>query len=708
MRPKPMEAPRRCAIQAALVLLLAACGGGSGGIDGGEVPPPEVTPAPGGPSPVPTSPPGNTQARLDRVVDCEALVDALRGDAAAKIGGQAARMRESGGRFYESGGAPPPSAPVPSVDSDGAGDFTETNVQVEGVDEADVIETDGQRIYVLHGSAFVVVDAWPPTAAALESMTPIEGVPEGMFVAGDRAVVFSRIYDETDRFGDLGDCSSIGPPVLPIEPEIAGDIAPCRPALTKVTVLDLSAAPSVVREVYTEGSYTAARRHDAVVRVVVQGDGGLPRGVPEFWLDRYGSAPVASEEEFRARVDAWEQEALAAIEESELSEWLPGQWEVEDGVLAEVRPLCSDVHLPPSGQTDQGMTRILGLDMNENEGELHDALIVGRASSVYANLDRLVLAQPDWAPSEEGDRTAVHVFGVGASTMDSSYLGSGYVPGVPHGQFSFDMQGDVLRVATTQWGPAPDRGSFRTTSRIVTTGIMEGALQILGSTGDLAPGERIFSVRYVGDRGYLVTFRQVDPLFVVDLSDPSAPTVLGELKIPGFSEYMHPLGDDHLLTIGQDADEQGRVRGLALRIFDVSDDANPVAAHLYRFGEPGSSAASDDHRAFLFDEDRGLLSFPYVSYEGPYRSVLELFAVDAIDGFTRVGAVDHTDLGRNPCGESDAGNCRQVPWVRRGLFLDDFLYSIGATGVLVHRVRDLTDPVATVLLPGSMDGGGPD
>lgn len=692
------------ALVAVLVFLAAACGG-----SGTPNPAPE-TPDPEEPGPE-EPPPGTPQARLDRVAGCDELGEALRADAAAKIAVQATSLRSSGWSpdDFGAGGQPiPDPEPVPTspedpgLESDGGPDgFTDTNVQVAGVDEADFVETDGQRIYLLHGETFVVVNAWPPESSALSSTTSIEGYPHSMFVAGGRAVVFSTVYD-SGEFGGEDECRYIGPPL--IEPALVGDVAPCLPSLAKVSVLDVSGEPTVMREIYMEGHYAAARRHDAVVRVVVQGGHGLPSEVPDFWSELYSGELPSSEEEFVARVDAWEQAALAAIAGSDLDDWLPGRWERRGGVLQALPPFCAGVHVPPVGVSEHGMVRVLGIDMSTDDGEVHDTLIVGASTDVYASRDRLVLAQRDWNVGTEGDRTAIHLFGVSAASTDAEYLGSGYVPGVPHGQFSFDMQDDVLRVATTQ--TTQTDFDFTTTNQIVTTRLDGGTLGTLGTTGGLAPGERIFAVRYIGDRGYMVTFRQIDPLFVVDLSDPVSPTVLGELELPGFSEYMQPLGDDHLLTIGQDADLEGRVRGLALRIFDVSDDANPVLAHAHLFSGHGWSAANDDHHAFVFDAARGLLTFPYVSYEGEYRSLLELFSVDVDAGFSLLGEVDHTDLTMSQCGVPPQWQCAHAPEIRRGLFIDDFLYSISGAGVLAHASDDLAAPVGTVPLPVP-GGGGP-
>ena len=251
---------------------------------------------------------------------------------------------------------------------------------------------------------------------------------------------------------------------------------------------------------------------------------------------------------------------------------------------------------------------------------------------------------------------------------------------------------------------APDVWIPPTTDNLVSTMRLTGnALELVGSTPPLAEGERIFSARFLGDLGYIVTFRQVDPLFAIDLSDPANPTVLGELKIPGFSDYMHPLGEDHLLTIGRDVDEDTQIdRGTALQIFDVSDPTDPQLAHKALVGE-GFSEANHNHKAFNFysgsDSDRGLLAFPFVSYQGDFSSTLELWDV-SVDGLSRRGAVDHSDLVLTDCGgvpypvEEFYQYCGYDPQITRGVFIDEYIYSISFGGVKVHSVDDLQNEVA--------------
>jgi uncharacterized secreted protein with C-terminal beta-propeller domain len=351
--------------------------------------------------------------------------------------------------------------------------------------------------------------------------------------------------------------------------------------------------------------------------------------------------------------------------------------------------------------------------MTTDAGPVREALVMGGAVQVYASLDTLLLGQPDWSWYDAGeatDRTAVHVFSLPAESLETGYLGSGFVPGAPLSQLSFDVRGGVVRVATTltsRTAASPDAPP-PTASRITTARIEGQSLVVVGSTPDLAPGERIFSARFLGDLAYLVTFRQIDPLFVVDLADPAAPRVLGEVELPGFSEYIHPLGSGHLLTVGRDADTDGRTRGVALRIFDVSDPAAPSLSHVQLLPGEGWSPAESDHLAFTFDTRLGLLALPYSRYDGPYRSSLVLVGVDATTGFSLRGEIDHDGIGPGACpGPELPEPCFSSAEMRRGLFIEDAVYSISTAAVVVNALADLTTAVAEVELPAPPSVGPP-
>jgi len=248
--------------------------------------------------------------------------------------------------------------------------------------------------------------------------------------------------------------------------------------------------------------------------------------------------------------------------------------------------------------------------------------------------------------------------------------------------------------------PPPPRP--QSVSHVFVLGQQGASLGVQGDVGDLAPNEQIYSARFVGDRGYVVTFRQVDPLFVIDLAVPTAPRVAAELKIPGFSEYMHPIDDGHLLTIGQDATLDGQVTGLALQIFDVTDATQPalVHKHVYSNQESGYSEALYNHKAFTYDERLGMLAFPFTgwnTFDGSMRSSLELFRVSLTDGFASLGSVDHSAFF---AGGNEYGYCGGYYGVdvRRGLFIEDHVYSISYGGVIASSINSPSVAVASVPL----------
>ncbi|MGB5694685.1 MAG: beta-propeller domain-containing protein [Polyangiales bacterium] len=673
------------------------------------------------------------EAALRQAASCDEVLEAIREDAATKVdlelqsfinqdyyarggvpvlfGGDVALDGGAGGTGGES--AQPPGA---NADNGGAGapsGFSDTNTQVADVDEADIVKVgeEGLKLYVIRGNGFYEFDSWPPAETSKIADLEIEGGAMEMFVEGTRAVVFSNVYD-VPALDDGSLCQGYGYPV----PELADFAGPyyCGRPFVKITVIDLAGdTPRAVREIYVDGWYNSSRRHDSIVRAVIQSSMQRPGTVPNLYdfLYNQGEYPQTREAEILL-ARAWATKAKEAIRTTTLDDWVPVWGERIDGEIRQQPVQCTDFYSPAPGLTDYGLTQIVGIDMS-NDSSPAITSILGQATQVYANAQALILAQPDWAWFEHEtttDRTAVHRFAVSFEGQRTPYEGSGFVQGIVNDQFSIDERDGVIRLATTRtsWPDrntdpgAPDVWIPPTTDNLVSTMKLNGsALELLGSTPPLAEGERIFSARFVGDLGYVVTFRQVDPLFAIDLSDPANPKVLGELKIPGFSDYMHPLGDHHLLTIGRDIDEVTQQdNGTALQIFDVSDPTKPVLAHKALVGA-GFSEANQNHKAFNFYADKGLLAFPFVSYEGNFSSTLELWDVSAEAGFNRRGAVDHSDLVLDDCGGVPYPladfyyYCGYQPQITRGVFIDEFIYSISYGGVRVHDVNDLTTPVAT-------------
>lgn len=363
--------------------------------------------------------------------------------------------------------------------------------------------------------------------------------------------------------------------------------------------------------------------------------------------------------------------------------------------------------VPAPGATEFGQTSIDTLDLAAPAEDVEGIVVLGQASVVYANQDVLLLAQPDywwWAGVAEQQQTALHLFQIEAD--ETPYVASGNAPGTIKDQFSLDERDGIVRLSTTEQVRA-ESGWAEPINQVVTLEPQGGLLKVMGKSEPLAPGETLYSTRFLGDIAYVVTFRQMDPLFAVDLGDPAKPTLIGELEIPGFSDYMHPLGESHLLTIGRSVDPATGVdNGLLLQIFDVSAPTDPKQAFTYTFTKEGWSAANSNHKAFTYYEEKSLLAFPFVSYSNyPEVSTLEVLRVSVDTGFEPVGAIDHTAFFEQSCLTYDAASdyayyqCSYAPEVRRGVFIGDAVYSISYGGVLVHDIGDLVTPLAQVTLP---------
>lgn len=683
-----------------------------------------------------TARPQVTSTSLRRAQGCADLLSSLKADALRKMNAQIDAeivqvRRSSDARGFALGegpagaAAPPPNAGAPSG-KDSASSYSQTNVQVKGVDEADIVKNDGKYIYLLHGQTFRVVSAFPANEMAQASSLELEGVPEEMFVDQGRVVVYSTV-DGSSVLAQAG---------LAARPQYSeGGYAFGAPAclgrgcgsfygtpFTKITVIQLDGTtPRVVRESWLEGSYVSSRRVGSKVRAVLTGGAHGPalRYWPD-WSDRYdGVGPYTppSADEQIAALEQLRAENEKAIAATQISDWLPFSFARNGQAISARLGQCSDYWVPEEGSTQFGLTQIAALDLDAPADPAVTS-IVGAVDTVYSNTGTMVLAARAWMPTAwyygdetfEGqsvEYTHVHAFDLGADPTVPTYQGSATLPGSLVNQFALDVKGDVLRVATTEQrvrtqvsGGFFGRFLFRTlepVNRLFTVKVQAGKLEPLGDVGELAPNERIYSARFEGDRGYLVTFRQVDPLFVIDLADARAPKVLGSLKIPGFSSYMHPLDAGHLLTIGRDADENGAVRGLALQIFDVTNPVAPALKHKYVFPTSaawGYSEAEHEHKAFTYFPEKKLLAFPYYSYDyrsgtGAMSSSAELFRIDLAAGITHVGSVDHTAFfgQQNP-----RGWCGGYfdPQVRRAVFMDDVLYSLSYGGIVATDTRDMS------------------
>ncbi|HEX4979198.1 MAG TPA: beta-propeller domain-containing protein [Acidimicrobiales bacterium] len=445
-------------------------------------------------------------------------------------------------------------------------DFSVTNVQEAGVDEPDVVKTDGSRLVALAAGSLRVVDL-TGDGPKLTASLPLPGA-HGLFLDENRVLAIGS--EQTSYPVPTGG--------------FRGVVAPPTHQVT-VTVVDIAepSAPKVAGGVELDGSYVSARMIDGAVRVVLR------------------SSPDA----LAQRVAVAGDRAAAVIEASTIDDWVPSHVP------------CERVH-HPSGSTGAALVSVVTIDPDDPRPS-GGAAVAGAGETVYASAGRLYVTSSDWAAAPEGDigrpangpATSIHAFDI-TDRSGARYVASGSVEGTLLNQFAMSEHEGVLRVATTSNDPA----TGETTSQVVTLREADGALRPVGSLGGLGRTERIYAVRFLGDLGYVVTFRQTDPLYVVDLSDPAAPSLRGELKIPGFSSYLHPVGEGRLLGIGQNATDQGRRLGSQLSLFDVSDPANPKQLATHDLATY-SSGAEYDHHAFLWWPQSSLAVVPVEGFWCP-------------------------------------------------------------------------------------------
>ncbi len=760
-----------------------------------------------------TEPVDLTQASLRRAQSCGDLTAMLQADARSKMnrrvdaeihavregwsygyGGAYDMASTAGGTFNGALGAPSAALPAATGTTSGAGAagaapatppaHSNTETQVKGVDEADIVKTDGTYIYLLHGDRFLIVDSWPATSLATAASVAIEGEPLEMFVASGQAVVFSRVdgtavyaaahvpplpeYSDVyspGYFGGGGGVAMVGGPAggtafLPVAGGVAapggasGASGPVYPdystaPLAKVTVLSITGTQaSVTRELYFEGSYLSSRRIDSRVRVILTGGAHGPALVytptfPSTVTDGGATTYVAPTED--EQVAAWE--ALRRTNEDLIArttyaDWVPYAFAKTGGQITASSAPCADFYLPTAGTTDFGMTQIESLDLAAPGAPPTVAAIVGSVSTVYANDRSLVLAAEAYVdpwleresyagsagpvtlsngtqqpapvvPVETLNHTHLHLFDIATDPSTPQYSGSGTVPGDVLNQFSLDESSGSVRVTTTEQrsGPTLADGKQNQVSHVFVLTNDRGRLSITGNAGEIAPGEQLYATRYVGDKCYVVTWNVTDPLFVVDVADPKSPRVLGQVQIPGFSTYIHPLDATHLLTIGRETDLTGHQHagsywfGIAIQVFDVTDPLNPKLQYKYVYdgGEYATTEAMDNHKAFTYFDDKKLLAFPYV-HQGSFgasgpSSTLEVFQVGVAEGINKLGSVSHSALlGTLPDG--NYGYCGGYfdGSVRRGVFIGSFVYSISYGGIIASDVAALGTPVSTLKL----------
>ncbi len=640
--------------------------------------------------------------------------------------------------------------PMLAMDGAEARDYSETNTQVAGVDEADIVETDGEFLYVLGQRDVVIIDASSADGMSVVSRVSIEGQPFGEILHGDRLAVLSYLTPAYDVYPAI-DIAVARPSIWP---------GPQHQPQVQVTLIDVSdrTAPRVVTETAFDGNFVDARAIGDTLYVVSNDTLGLPTPHvtctpiedPNDPADRVANPDDVAGDAMFAPIWYWPQEDcvyeskdeyLARVVGNEIELGLPqmtsdpggrrldpataagtatgtsggttggttggstGSSTGSTGSTATNVPSISgpltqptDVYRPASDD-QQNLVSITTFDMSSNlPGTAASASVPTTATTeVYASHESIYLANPDWGSRwDRGHATSILKFDfVDDGGVD--LVASGHVPGQMLDQFSMDEHDGYLRVATTQgWG-------MQSVNSVYVLAHSGEKLTVVGSVVGLAPGERIFAARFMGDEGYVVTFRQTDPLFALDLSDPTAPEVVGELHIPGFSNYLQAADDTHLIGIGRNADLTGRALELQVSVFDVEDMTDPMLEGRYgiEVGNWSWTEATTDHHAVGFYPGYDVLAIPVTNGGG-----WEWIDRDG-DGTAEFYSYrPRTDLwvfqlDLNPATSSDAvidllGRVQHDGRIRRSVRIGDVLYAISENTVTAHPILDPSTMIGKV------------
>ena len=564
-------------------------------------------------------------------------------------------------------------------ESSSQADYSKTNVQVEGVDEADIMKTDGNYIYHLINEDLKISKVYPADSMKLVSTIKFDKdfSPRELYVEGDKVIVIGNKYQ-----------GYYGKPYSYWGEEF-----------TKIIIYDAKDKANLkeAKKVEVSGYYNSSRRIGDALYLVAQ------------------------KSIYRYNLDDPEYEPLPLYKDSMISEDYK-------------KVGCDCIRYFPDFKCSQYMITV-GVDLADLSKEAQISTYLGNSESIYSSLDNMYVTFSSYKKNDvvtNGEEVALkRIFDYSASNLMTSIYrfklengemnckATGEVRGSILNQFSMDESNGYFRIATTV-GSITGTGDDISKNNMY---VLDMDLKTVGSIEDIAPGEKIYSVRFMGNRAYMVTFRKVDPLFVIDLSKPEEPTILGKLKIPGYSDYLHPYDETHIIGFGKDAalvsNEEGSwgwadddgvaayYQGMKIAIFDVTDPENPIEMWKEEIGDRGTeSELLNNHKALLFSKEKNLLAFPI-----RVATVNEKNASAWTYGDTTfVGAyVYEITLDKGLVLKAKLTNLTDEDWKKIGyyyygdktidrlIYINDVLYTISDGGYSAYKLSDFTK-IATLTL----------
>ena len=537
-------------------------------------------------------------------------------------------------------------SPEPAASSEaGSSDYSKTNIQVEGVDEADIVKTDGEYIYIVSGGNVTIVKAYPAEEAEVVSKITLNGSIMGIFINGDKLAIFHNeyttylLYDGVEVRESSSSAEEKNENTTVDEAPGVPEPITYEPPTTSIKVYDISDRenPVLTRDFSIDGNYFSSRMIGDYVYV------------------------VATMYTFFTETDI----ALPRIQSNNETEVIP----------------ATDIYYCNLSDSSYSFTTIVALNIqNDSQEPTHETIVLGGTSNIYVSQNNIYLTFTHYSWQEdETTKTTIQRIRIEQQTI--TFEATGEVPGYVLNQFLMDEHNGYFRTATTvnnvNWRTFTDEPA--STNNVY---VLDMNLTVVGKLEGLAPGEQIYSARFMGDRCYLVTFRQIDPFFVIDVANPTEPKVLGYLKIPGFSGYLHPYDENHIIGIGK---QDSNVK---LSLFDVTDVTAPTETAKYIIeAKYSDSPVLYDHKAFLFDKPKQLLALPVSTnmfwirdgnngyWQGAY-----IFDISLEQGFTLEGNITHQNV---------ADQFEYNLNVKRILYIDNVLYTISDNKVKMNDLESL-------------------
>ncbi len=569
------------------------------------------------------------------------------------------------------------------AEDDGAGDdYSTTNLQEAGVDESDVFKSDGTHFYLARGNSVRILRADPLAQLAEVGRIELESAVDSLYLYADTLIALGSSYGSYGYSGGTRDPAfdaEIWPPYY----------SSSEIVITQIDITD-PAAPTVLHELTLDGALVSSWLTNGRLILVYTVTPDLPANPEEIALD----------------------------------DILPGA----RGASGATEPIPWDRWLHPLSPDGYHTTAVVTLDAAQIDTIIESVAVLANAGTIYASQEAVYLTNTEWDNDVQRETTTIHKLELAADGA-ARYAASGRVPGRPVNQFSLGEHAGYLRIAThvdsfaiftdvvfpglpeiavatsaagaddVADAPAGDASQDVAVApdapqnAVYVLGQVDDVLEIVGYVDGIAPNETMHAARFVGDHAFLVTYRQIDPLFVLDLSDPENPAVAGELVLPGFSDYLHPIDDTHLVGVGKATEltEEGFdwIQGVQLTLFDVSDWNAPSVVEQVTLGSRGSYSDVDyTHTAFTYMPATGLLALPVllteesaipweygdVTFEG-----VVAFHVDPATGFDELGRLDAVHA---------ADEYWASAW-KRPAVIGDVLYAVSPAGVRAAPVTDL-------------------